>query len=546
MRKLLLLAILWALPGTIGPATFDPAAAAADRPTSAQLRAALEESLGRAAEAGWRGEVLSEGDLWRWEVTTGADGAYRFALEQPDGERVVLWRDDAGAYRWSSVDDRQDSVSSLSAALQRLDAAAGPDLFLLPAWLADGSEALQPPEAATVDGPEDCAVGECWILTWGRLAGDLETRLWIGVADQQLEKIEVARFGTGSAPRRWLVSWRSGEGTIEGPAFVPPTAAFGETVEVALRSLAVRVVDSRGVALENLAPEHFEVTTGRRRERQNLPVVAVDWIASSPPGRAADATPPSAPRRRDLGGADGESGEGQSIIFFVQPDMHAVRTVGHLRILPQVRAMLDLLPAADRAAVVSFDSHLKLWQDLTHDRSAVFDAVERSVRFSAKPSGRRTTGPGLADHWDRQAALDAARPETALRLVAEALEALPGEKAMVYLGWSLGRFDGRGVSMGQDYGPAVQALERARTTVFVLDITDADFHTLEVGLQRVAADTGGTYERTHIFTGQVVRRLARTLAGFYRLSIQTDELPADVEVRLVGVEGRVLVRPGAG
>jgi hypothetical protein len=55
--------------------------------------------------------------------------------------------------------------------------------------------------------------------------------------------------------------------------------------------------------------------------------------------------------------------------------------------------------------------------------------------------------------------------------------------------------------------------------VFSLDVTDADYHTLEVGLQAVAADTGGFYAKTHLFPELAVQRLARVISGYYELSL---------------------------
>ena len=61
---------------------------------------------------------------------------------------------------------------------------------------------------------------------------------------------------------------------------------------------------------------------------------------------------------------------------------------------------------------------------------------------------------------------------------------------------------GPGISFHSDYGIARRALLEADVTVFTLDVTDADHHTLEVGLQDIAAETGGFYARAHNFSGQ--------------------------------------------
>ena len=63
-----------------------------------------------------------------------------------------------------------------------------------------------------------------------------------------------------------------------------------------------------------------------------------------------------------------------------------------------------------------------------------------------------------------------------------------GSKAVVLFGYGLGRGDGGRVSLGRDYQLARARLLAARATVFSLDVTDADWHTLEFGLREVGAD----------------------------------------------------------
>ena len=90
------------------------------------------------------------------------------------------------------------------------------------------------------------------------------------------------------------------------------------------------------------------------------------------------------------------------------------------------------------------------------------------------------------------------------------------------------------------------ALSRAHATVFVIDVQDSIYHDLEIGLRRVAADTGGTYEKTTYFPSQATQRLARAITGYYLLSLDADRLPAGsgrVKVELRRRRGSVLVRP---
>ena len=105
---------------------------------------------------------------------------------------------------------------------------------------------------------------------------------------------------------------------------------------------------------------------------------------------------------------------------------------------------------------------------------------------------------------------------------------------------------GLGVHMEADYDEAAAALLASRTTVFSLDVTNADSHTLEAGLKKVARDTGGFYARTHDFPTSVMKRLKRALSGHYVLVFERPNVPRGthrVQVDVVGLSGEVLARP---
>jgi VWFA-related protein len=329
----------------------------------------------------------------------------------------------------------------------------------------------------------------------------------------------------------------------------PPQATFGERIEVRLSTFVVRVLDSYGAPILGLKPEDFRVTAGRRE----IPVSALDWQGFEAPRAAAaapDAHPaleawPPLPPRPLLPVAEQE---GRTLVFFVQADINAPnRTKGHLRMLPLLDEVLATLTPADRVAVVSFDSHLKLWQDLTADRGRVKDALWHAVRFGGRPPEPAAAERSpFAAHFERDEPVEVATPERAIQVMADALTSLPGEKVVVYLGWGLGQLAGGALHMTHEYGPALDALARAQATVFVIDVDDSIYHDLELGLRQVAADTGGTYEKTTYFPSQATSRLARAITGYYLLSIDPDRLPAghaEVKIELRGRRGTVLVRP---
>jgi hypothetical protein len=79
--------------------------------------------------------------------------------------------------------------------------------------------------------------------------------------------------------------------------------------------------------------------------------------------------------------------------------------------------------------------------------------------------------------------------------------------------------------------------------VFSLDVTNADYHSLEAGLQLVSKETGGFYARTHLFPDIAMRQLAGALAGYYVLFVEPPESRRavhDLEAELTRRKGRVL------
>lgn len=321
----------------------------------------------------------------------------------------------------------------------------------------------------------------------------------------------------------------------------PPDARFGEAISVALHTLVVRVVDAAGYPLLGLTPEDFRVTVKKRE----IPVAAVDWIASGE-SVEAEASAVAAPEW-DAPVVATPAPAGKLVVVFVQADLNPTRISGQLRLRRYSEEFLATLHPADRIAVVSFDSHLKLRLDWTGDREAVHQAIDRAMLFGGQGlAGSEGHPSSLARHFDFAAAQDAASPERALELTARALAPFPGEKAIVYLGWGLGRFGSMGVQMIPAYYPAVRALRDARASVFVLDVTSADYHSLEVGLEAVAEATGGTYAKTFVFPGLATKALARTLSGHYVLTLDRDQLPegdGELKIELRDKRGSVLARP---
>jgi VWFA-related protein len=332
-------------------------------------------------------------------------------------------------------------------------------------------------------------------------------------------------------------------------ATVPPPAKeseFKEEIDVRISTIVLRVVDGRGEPIRGLEARDFRVRMGRKE----IPVVAVDWVSGAEPPPARESPPPAEPAAAEApAAAPAPAAAGKLVVVFVQADNNApARTRGHLKTLPYVRKLLAGLAPEDRLAVVSFDSHLKLWQDFTPDRDSTYAAIARAIRFSATPPVVPPgEPPSIAQSFDVGAAADIASPERALSATAAALRPIGGEKVLIFLGWGLGRFGAGGTTMTPGFLPAIQELARARTSVFVLDVTEANAHDLEIGLESVAEATGGTYAKTYEEPDLAVRELVRTISGYYVLTLDPDQLPkgetGDLQVDLRKKRGTVLVRP---
>ncbi len=529
-------------------------------------------------------------DLGEIETTTGAAGNRRTTLrffetaasaaagflwrthgETDAGfEERVVWTEGGDAFVYSSAYRQYKPVPSLAGELAHGWGTGSYEALVVPLLLAGAQDALSDPTAAVVEGAEPCAEATCWVVSSTRMAGTVTRRLSIHQETLLIHQVEVTidnPVGSGGyQPGEPLtIRVRHHPGASSPPAFVPPAesrrvaewqpdavagtpdqdpwpeSAFEEEITVALLTVAARIVDSRGEPLRDLEAGDLIAHIGKTE----TPVLALEWSSSQtrnePIAHAETLTragrvtmdPVPEPQPRKL------------VVFFLQVDLEPSRIAGHLKILPDVERLLRALHPDDRVAIVSFDFHLKLWQDFSRDRDETFEVLKTAMTYG-KPAARRGRDVSLLDHFDPRGAADVATPERALQFTAEALTLLPGDKDMIYLGWGLGRFGVGGVRMTAEYYPAVRALDAARTTVFVLDVSQADYHSLDVGLQNVAAHTGGTYDRTFHFASQAVRRLARTIGGRYLVTIDRSAVPGAqgrLKLRLRDQPGKVLFKP---
>jgi VWFA-related protein len=282
---------------------------------------------------------------------------------------------------------------------------------------------------------------------------------------------------------------------------------YVERVEVTRLLVDVRVVDDGGRPITGLGVDDFAVRVGGRPAR----VDTVEWVG------AGDAFTPAgdgdAMGSSEGGEWSGAVGAGRLVVFLFQKSVQRGRIEGLMQMLRDTQALFETFTPGDRVAVLSFDSHLTVWLDFTADVQRVRRIFDRAVLF-----GDRNAGPAVGRAVAPRAAHARAGAAHVLhrrraRRIAEALAPLPGAKSLVFVGHGFGELSLSGVSLRPSYDRARAALQAARTSVFTLDVTYADYHSLETGLQAVAEDSGGFFARTHLFPAQALSRLAGALAG---------------------------------
>ena len=324
-----------------------------------------------------------------------------------------------------------------------------------------------------------------------------------------------------------------------GRALPPQEPRFEEKLEVTRVVVDARVLDSRGRPILGLGPGDFRVKV----DGKAVPLESAEWVPGAPEA-AKGVSEPRAEAAREPGRTETVRA-GRLIVLLFQRDIGDHRVKGIIRMKQRARAFLDTLGESDRVAVLLFDSHLRMFCDFTADKAKVADLLERRLLHEWPPPPEPGPAPSLAAHFDHRAALRAAEPESALLVVANALKPLPGAKSVVFFGWGLGRLTGAGIIMGADYGPARQALAEARAAVFALDVSDADYHTLEVALEKVAEDTGGFYMKTHDFPQLAMNLVEGAIHGYYVLSFESPVRRRgthSLEIDLAGRKGTVLAR----
>ena len=316
--------------------------------------------------------------------------------------------------------------------------------------------------------------------------------------------------------------------------------SFRDEARVERVIVDAHVTDRYGDPMPDLTAADFHV----RVDGKPVALESADWV----PADAPEIPSAEAQAAAFSSGPITLAPPGRLIVFFFQTGFLPSRLVGLVRMSLQARRFLNTLLPTDRVAVISYDSHLKLRQDFTADHQKIQDALYDSIRTGDQALIEDDAFPSISRHFDYEAAKDAATPERGLFVLARALAPIPGGKTMLFFGWGLGTVGGMtgpNLTERRDFGNALRALAAARTNIFTLDVTDADYHTLEAHLQTMSELTGGTYQKTHIFPSLAMDRVRRAISGRYVLVFKKPEGPRGqhtIEVKLAARKGEVNAR----
>jgi len=313
---------------------------------------------------------------------------------------------------------------------------------------------------------------------------------------------------------------------------------FGTTVDVTRILTEVRVVDDAGFPITDLGPEDFRVKiSGTRTE-----VEAVTWIPTTREAAALVATPQAGVTPPD---PPVFAPNPRLIVVLFQTDINLYRIKGVVRMAPQAADFVRNLSPTDRVAFLTFESHLELRSDFTVDHEALAEMITTTEILDSSIEPPQPSSPRLSESFNFKQAHKAATMSDAFEVVAQALAPMPGPKTLVLFGWGVGRYN-RGHSVTTPgLTNAIAALTAARTSVFSLDITTADWHTLEIGLRKLSEDTGGVYLKTHLFPDTAMDKLVRVISSYYELSIVPPpklKHPYFIDVKVKRRGARVYVR----
>ncbi|HEY4641260.1 MAG TPA: VWA domain-containing protein [Thermoanaerobaculia bacterium] len=296
-------------------------------------------------------------------------------------------------------------------------------------------------------------------------------------------------------------------------------AQVTEKISVERVIVDARVTDDHGDPITDLEPKDFRV----KIDGKLVKVESAEWI---PETAAARGLASIGKTQVENPNPDQQTAPaGRLLVFLIQTDFarNKFRLGGQMKVISNADEMIESLEPEDKVAVFQFDSHLKFRLDFTDDKARVKNAIRDALAIDEPNEPPTVPNPSLKRHLNKDEMFHATKPEMALLIVGNALRSIPGPKSLILLGWGLGeRVNGR-IIMPREYPIARHVLDVARTSVFSLDVTEADYHDLAVGMAQASGDTGGFYQSTFRFPQMAFDRLKSTLQGHYELEVHKPE-----------------------
>jgi VWFA-related protein len=296
-----------------------------------------------------------------------------------------------------------------------------------------------------------------------------------------------------------------------------------------------RVIDRFANPLPGLAANDFRLHVDGRE----IPIESVEWIparrdSEQNPVPLLPETPPETEERPRL------AAPSRLTVMLFQWEIAGQKDVGFVRMMRQAKRIVESAGRDDRIAVLGFGSSLRLLQDFTTNRAAVEEAILkiRSPNWGGRAEDADAETLSAADGCERADSI-----EKALVCIGSALQRLPGPKTLLFFGWTAATTRD---SWRVHYPSIIEAIGKAETSVFVLDVSDGKRYgkrVLPESLKTLAYETGGLYHETFDFPDLARQRVQRSLDGYYELVFRD---PAaghgwhQVEVELTGGSGTAL------
>ncbi len=311
----------------------------------------------------------------------------------------------------------------------------------------------------------------------------------------------------------------------------PQDLDLQEELDVSRVILDVRALDNRGRAIPDLEPADFDIVV----DGHAVKVESVDWITGTLPDIEGI-------ERLSPGDENWAPGRGRLIVLLFQRSLLGSRMPGLMKMRDVLAGFVDELPPEDRVAILVHDTHLKIYTDFTDDRQRLSGILADAI-VEQRPPGEVSAGPepSLLSRVAAEDARDAAELEDALLLLGRSMRRLPGAKTLIFVGYSMNRWEGS----SQVLGEALGLLIAGRVTMFSMDITRADYHSLEGPMIQAAEESGGFYVKTNVFSQGAMSKVEQAMDGVYEVSFIKPRLPGgrhEIRMALRSRKGQVYHR----